>query len=87
MASHKMVSVGTTPVLLSPPGVHGDIDMAIQSQSGTGSVFVGAQNVSPSNFGSRIFPYSVYSVTLSGSEEVWAVSQGAVVVSVLITTK
>jgi hypothetical protein len=79
MASHRSLSIGNTPVLVSPEGVHSGVEVILQNQSETNNIYVGTNSgTSVDSFGLKIYPTTAISVTLGSREEMWAVSDGTV---------
>lgn len=73
--THNLYTVGNTQaVVVSPGKVHGGMDITIQNVNATGYVYVGAENVSTTNYGYRILPNHAISVELSGAAELYVIA-------------
>lgn len=73
--THDLYTVGNTQaVIVSPGKVHGGMDITIQNVNATGYVYVGAENVSTTNYGYRILPNHAISIELSGSAQLYVIA-------------
>lgn len=75
MASHSIKTLSqSTPMRLTPLGVHSGMDITIQNINATGYIYLGSSNVSTTNYGFRIMPNHSISFELPGSDSLYAVS-------------
>ena len=74
MTTHSLTAINnTTPVLVSPAGVHSGCDITIQNVNGSGYIYLGGQGVTASNYGFRIDPNSAVSFELPGRSALYAI--------------
>jgi hypothetical protein len=87
MTAHKVVVLSTTsPILLSPPGTHSGVDITMQNVNASGYIYIGAANLTSSNYGFRIDPSHAISLELNGKDAIYAIgSTSSLSVSVLST--
>lgn len=64
----------TTPLRLTPAGVHSGMDLTIQNVSNVAYVFLGGEGLSQNSFGFRIAPNEAFSVELPGKNHLYAIS-------------
>jgi hypothetical protein len=75
MASHSIKTLSqSTPLRLTPLGVHSGMDITIQNINPSGYIYLGSSNVSTTNYGFRIMPNHSISFELPGSDSLYAVS-------------
>tara|TARA_B110000977_G_scaffold14123_1_gene17594 strand:+ start:106 stop:390 length:285 start_codon:yes stop_codon:yes gene_type:complete len=76
MASHALITINTdVAVRLSPVGVHGGMDLTLQSVNDEGYIFIGAKpNVSSTSYGYRLAPNNAWAVELPGRESIYAIA-------------
>lgn len=79
MASHSIITVGTTDsVKVTPGNIHSGIDITIQNINSSGFVYIGAdENVSSSDYGFRLSPGNAWSVELSGQDHIYIIGSAA----------
>lgn len=76
MTSHELVNLSSSEgTRLSPPGLHGGMDITIQNINLEGDVFIGGENVSLSNYGFKIAINQAWSVELPGKDAIYAISE------------
>jgi hypothetical protein len=85
MANHLVKSVYSIPVLLSPPSTHSGVDLIIQNNSGS-SLFIGASDVTTSNYGFSIASGSAISLHLPGKEEIYGITNSASPIDINVLT-
>jgi hypothetical protein len=74
MASHEIVALSnTTATRITPPGLHSGMDITLQNVNETGYVYVGAEGVTSSSYGYKLFPNSAISFELAGSDALYAI--------------
>jgi hypothetical protein len=83
MAKHKIVSVGTEAVRLTPNGLHSGMDITLQNINESGYIYIGGETVTPSDYGYRIAPNTAISFELDGSDALYAVSEGSLNLAVI----
>jgi hypothetical protein len=75
MASHSIKTLSqSTPMRLTPLGVHSGMDITIQNINATGYIYLGSSTVSTTDYGFRIMPNHSISFELPGSDSLYAVS-------------
>jgi hypothetical protein len=73
--SGKLLNISNTePVRISPPGKHSGLDITIQNINDSGYLYVGANNVSSTNYGYRIEKNTAISFELSGSDSLYVIA-------------
>lgn len=72
--AHNLYTVGTTPVAVSPTITHSGMDITIQNVNASGYLYVGAENVSSTNYGYRIMPNHAISFELPGKCDLYVVA-------------
>ena len=71
---HDMYTLGSsTAVRLTPPGIHTGMDITLQNVNDSGFIYVGDENVSPTNYGFRIIPGAAISWTLPGLDTLYVI--------------
>lgn len=83
MTKHQIVSVGTTATLVSPRAVHSGVDLTIQNQSDSATVYIGGPDVTTMSYGFKLLPSTAISFELAGQDEIYAVAGSNVNVSTL----
>lgn len=75
MAYHSIKTLSTTtPVLVSPNGVHSGVDITIQNVNTSGYIYIGGSSVTPEDYGYRILPNHAISIELNGHSSLYAVA-------------
>lgn len=79
MAEHRIVALNNAEaVRITPAGLHGGMDITLQNNETEAYVFVGAEGVTPTNFGYRILPGGhAISFELPSSDSLYAVTDVA----------
>ena len=78
MAYHSLKTLDdTTPILVSPYGVHSGVDITIQNVNTSGYIYIGGSSVSSENYGYRILPNHAISIELNGQSSIYAISSAA----------
>ena len=87
MTAHRIVALSTSsPILLSPPGTHSGVDITMQNINAEGYVYIGASNLTNSDYGFRIDPSHAISIELNGKDSIYAIgSTSGLSVSILST--
>ena len=84
---HNLYTVGNTEAIVVSPGkVHGGMDITIQNVNASGYVYLGAENVSATNYGYRILPNHAISVELSGSAQLYIIASAPEMKAAVLTT-
>lgn len=88
MASHELIALSnTTATALTPVHTHSGIDITIQNVNSEGYVYIGASNLTSSNYGFRIDPSHAISIELNGKDVIYAIgSTSGLSVAVLSTS-
>lgn len=74
MATSSIVYVSTTPVLVTPAGVHSGVDLTIQNQGSSGQyIYVGDENVSSTNYGIKIGYGEGFGLTVPARDSIYVV--------------
>jgi hypothetical protein len=72
---HNLYTLSNTdPVRIGPNPRHAGADMTVQNVSASAIIYMGAGNVSVSNYGYRLFPGDGFSVELSPHDTIFAIS-------------
>lgn len=75
MAEHAIVTLSsTTPTRLTPSGIHSGMDITIQNINTDGFVYIGAEDVSTTNYGYRLSVENDFSLELPGKDAIYAVA-------------
>lgn len=76
MTTHNLITLPTanTAVRITPPGQHSGMDITLQNVSDAAIIYIGGEDVTPTNYGFRIFVESAFSVELPGKDALYAVS-------------
>ena len=75
MTNHEIIELdNTTPVRLTPNGVHSGMDITIQNINAAGYIYVGGESLTSSSFGYRIAPDHAISFELPGTDFLYALS-------------
>lgn len=85
--THNLYTVGdSAPVAVSPIITHGGMDITIQNVNNSGYLYVGADNVSSTNYGFRILPNHAISVELSGKASLHVIASAPGMKAAVLTT-
>ena len=80
---HKIQALNSTPVNLVVREITDSRNsMSIQNISNAGFAYLGAEGVTTTNFGIKLFPGQIYTIELASSDDVWAVGDSGVSVAV-----
>jgi len=80
---HKIQALNSTPVnLVVRETADAMNSMSIQNISNTGFAYLGAYNVTTSDFGIKLFPGQIYTMELASSDDIWAVGDSGVSVAI-----
>lgn len=72
---HNLFTLSNTAATrLTPNGVHSGMDITIQNVNASGYIYIGAEDVSSSNYGYRLLPNHAISFELPGTDSLYAVS-------------
>jgi hypothetical protein len=85
MTQHKIESVGTSAVRLTPNGVHSGMDITLQNINESGYVYIGGEGVTAESYGFRLSPNQAISFELPGSDALYAVAESELDLAVLET--
>lgn len=66
----------TTPTLITPPGVHSGVDITIQNNHLTYSIFIGAEDVTSFYYGHRLDPGKSVAFTVAPQDSLYIISDG-----------
>lgn len=87
MATHELKTIGTTPVRLTPNGLHSGMDITIQNVNADGYLYVGGNStLSSSNYGYRIAPETAISFELPGMDALYLVGSTANLKAAIVIT-
>jgi len=82
-ARHKIQALNSTPVNLVVREATDSINsMSIQNISNVGFAYIGAEGVTTSSFGIKLFPGQIYTIELAPSDNIWAVGDSGVSVAI-----
>ena len=73
---HELVTLSDSESTeLTPPGkIHSGLDLTVQNIDEAATVYIGAANVSASNYGFKIVPGAGFSVELNPRDQLYAIS-------------
>lgn len=75
MTLHSLYTLANdTATRLTPAGKHSGMDITIQNIDSAAYVFIGAENVTTTDYGFRIAPGAAISFELPGKDALYAVS-------------
>jgi hypothetical protein len=75
MTQHSLTTLSnTTSTRLTPNGIHSGMDITIQNTHASAYVYIGGTEVTTSNYGYRIAPDSAFSIELSGTDFLYAIT-------------
>jgi hypothetical protein len=76
MAQHELKTIGTTPVRLTPPGLHSGMDITIQNVNATGVVYIGGtEDLSSINYGYRLAADHAIAFELPSYDALYAIGE------------
>lgn len=75
MTTHNIYTLSSTVAThLTEDGVHSGKDITLQNVNAAGSIYIGGEGVSLSNYGYKLQPGHAISFELSGVDSLYAVS-------------
>lgn len=75
MTRHALVTLSnTTPVRLTPPGMHSGMDITLQNVNTEAYVFVGGDGLTTTNYGYRVAPNNGIAFELAEFDSIYALS-------------
>jgi hypothetical protein len=75
MTNHKIIELdNTTPVRLTPNGIHSGMDITIQNINASGYIYIGGEGLTSSSFGYRVAPDHAISFELPGTDFLYALA-------------
>lgn len=75
MTSHSLISLSSSvSTKLTPNGIHSGMDITVQNVSESSYVYIGAEDVTTSDYGYRLQPNSAISFELPGRNSLYAIS-------------
>ena len=75
MTQHALTTLSSTSATrLTPVGSHSGMDITVQNIHATAYVYLGAEDVTSSNYGYRIAPNSAWSIELPGKNALFAIT-------------
>ena len=76
---HKIHSLNSTAVnLVVREATDARNSMSIQNISNTGFAYLGANGVTTTDFGIKLFPGQIYTIEFASSDDIWAVGDSGV---------
>ena len=82
-ARHKIQALNSTPVnLVIREATDARNSMSIQNVSNTGFAYIGAEGLTSSDYGIKLFPGQIYTIELAPSDDIWAVGDNGVSVAI-----
>lgn len=82
--THQLFSINSTAVAVTNHTMFRfPTTVCLQNTSGSAYVYIGASNVSTSNYGFRLDPGQAFTADLGGEDVVYAISNGTVNLAVL----
>ena len=80
---HKVQALNSTPVnLVIREATDARNSMSIQNVANVGFAYLGAEGVTSSDFGIKLFPGQIYTIELAPSDDIWAVGDSGVSVAI-----
>jgi hypothetical protein len=79
VAQHRLLQLSnTTPIRLTPNGMHGGMDFTLQNVNDAGYIYLGGNDtVSSTNYGFRIMPNHSISFELPSNDALYAITSAA----------
>ena len=75
MTQHSLTTLSSSSATrLTPVGSHSGMDITVQNIHATAYVYLGAEDVTSSNYGYRIAPNSAWSIELPGKNALFAIT-------------
>lgn len=73
--SHGLITLSdTAATLVTTPGTHSGADITIQNVDDTAIVYIGGEGVTTTDYGFKLTPGAAWSVELSGTDHIYAIS-------------
>ena len=86
MTQHSLTTLSnTTAVRLTPNGTHSGMDITLQNVNATGYVYLGASDVSTTNYGFRIMPNHSISFELPSLDALYAIGSTSMNLAIMQT--
>ena len=80
---HRIQALNSTPVNLVVREVTDAMtSRSIQTVASTGFAYLGAEGVTSSSYGIKLFPGQIYTIELASSDDLWAVGDSGVSVAI-----
>lgn len=86
MTTHSIITLTTSPKLVSLPAVHSTADITIQNLSEDANVYIGGSAVSTSSYGYKLAANTAISFVLRGNDELYAVTDAALGSTIAVLT-
>lgn len=75
MTQHGLITLSaTTPMRLTPNGIHSGMDVTLQNVNSSGYIYVGGSGVTATDYGYRILPNHSFSIELNGKDALYAIA-------------
>lgn len=75
MTVHSLKTLSNSdPIRLTPNGIHSGMDLTLQNVDSEAIVYLGGEGVSSTNYGIRLNPNDVFSIELTGTDALYAIS-------------
>jgi hypothetical protein len=75
MTEHSIITVGdSSPVRLTPNGVHSGMDITLQNVNSSGYLYIGGEAVTADNYGYRLLPNHAISFELPPKNALYAIA-------------
>jgi hypothetical protein len=84
--SHSLVTLNNTTAINLTDGYDFGFDITIQNLDNAAFVYIGGSDVSSSSFGYKLNPGNAFSVSLSGEDDLYAISSSSSQIAVLKLT-
>lgn len=86
MTTHAIVTLNSSTAVNLTSGYDSGFDITIQNIDNAAFVYIGGIDVSSSNFGYKLNPGNAFSVSLSGEDDLYAISSSSSQIAVLKLT-
>lgn len=75
MTEHSIITVGdSSPVRLTPNGVHSGMDITLQNVNPSGYLYIGGEGVTAESYGYRLLPNHAISFELPPKNALYAIA-------------
>ena len=82
---HKILTLDSTPQnLVTRETVHSVNTLTVQNIMETGYAYLGAETVSSTDFGHKLYPGQSFTVEMASSDDLWAVGDSGVQVAIFV---